>query len=76
MRLIWLSAICVVFLTGCAPTRFAHPTKGDEAFYADKSDCEYRALQTTTIFGDTIQGVNNRRFTDCMRGRGWRPVEQ
>lgn len=72
MRQTLLLAVFTLLVGCAAPVKLHHQTKTGDEFYEDKSVCEVRASQVTTVDGDTVHIRNQRRFLECMRGKGWR----
>jgi len=80
-----LAVLCLLVVGGCASqsVRWSHPTKGEQAFYAEQSECEARALSIAPVaptgmgpFADGMeQGARDsavaRIYVNCMRGKGW-----
>lgn len=71
MARVTLIALGLVSLAGCA-TVWVHPTKNEQEFYADASECEARGGQAAGMY-DPYGLVKARVQKQCMYGKGWHP---
>ena len=64
-----------LLLAGCATT-WGHPTKSEQEFYADDSECESRGAGVPMGVTNMDHAFRNaqvqRIYERCMMGKGWR----
>lgn len=77
-RLILLSIVAVLLMTGCAPTLFCHSTKTLIDFERDKYDCENIAFQKAHDFGASGNVfIIVDELQRCLQYKhGWKPCGQ
>ena len=67
-----------VMITGCAPTRYVHPTKNAADFEQDKYDCTVEAEHSAASSGQAgnyIWIANRAKY--CLQAKhGWRPEQK
>lgn len=77
-----MNKLMVLLLTltlfGCAPTMYAHKTKGPDVFPRDDYDCKMDARQTVANMGFANNlFMTNQEYHKCLKFKhGWYPVQK
>ena len=74
--------LTALLLSGCASSRWAHDSLGDQEFQKDNAACLAQAGKTSSRDGYGLSrsvglgtSVDNDEFERCMKGRGWYEID-